>query len=392
MTRVSRSKVDQILIESLSSDRPVAAELEQSECALLWASARDHCLVPYLHRRWTSSGFIHSLPPATAQRFSMAREMNSERNGRLLRTLGELCSALGESGIPVLISKGLPVSQAYYGDIGLRVLYDLDLLIGAGDKERAFDVLHSVGYRPFGSNLGRNEEQTLLWRPKHYDWTADGIFDPEQPCFVELHTKPWESGWHGFGLRCNLDLWKDHRILEMGGMSIQVPMEEKLLVHLAVHYACNVLESNARLMHLLDIILLLRSRGNDLDWNLILDEIDRNRATPFCFLALDLARRANGCVLPEKVWSDLRRATPRGIVDWLALRGVDDAASMNLHHRELSLIYSLHWHMAAGCSETASVLLYSLRSPWFEGAGPGRWLSLYRRVAQRLQHLPRAYS
>jgi hypothetical protein len=191
-------------------------------------------------------------------------------------------------------------------------------------------------------------------------------------------------------VECNLDLWNGHRVQQVAGIPLRLPREERLLVHLAVHYAFNVLESNARLMHLLDIALLLRLRGTALDWDMILNDINASRAAPFCFLALELASRAGRCDLPGSVRSALRGTTPPGIVGWLDLKGVDDVGSMNLHHRERSLIYFLHWNMAAGWSEKASVLWYSLRTPWLEETGVGRWKSLVRRTGRRLHHLARA--
>lgn len=391
MSGAPRSRVNQILIESLAPECLPALDLEPSEWECLWVSARDHCLAPYLHKRWTESGLIARLPSGAAERFTNARSKNAERNRQLVFALDELRTALQEKGIPILISKGLPLAQLYYGDLGLRVLYDLDLLINIQDRDGTFDVLRDIGYAPFFPNHRSNRHQTLFWRPREYVWQADGVFNPDQPCFVEVHTRPWEPHWHGFRVECNLDLWKGHRIQQVAGMPLRVPLEEKLLSHLAVHYAFNVLESNARLMHLLDIALLLRLRGTTLDWDMILNDIGASRVAPFCFLTLELAGRAGRCELPGRVRSALRQATPPGIVGWLGLRGVDDVASMNLHHRERSLIYFLHWNMAAEWPEKASVLLYSLRAPWLEEAGVGRWKSLIRRMGRRLHHLARGF-
>ncbi len=381
-------RVNRLLLESLSPACAPTTSLEPPEWDALWRAAREHCLVPYLHKVWTESGFIAALPPATAERFSAARANNTERTRHLILALDELLAVLHDKAVPALISKGLPVAQSYYGEPGLRVLYDLDLLVRRHDHARAVEALEKIGFEFFHPHSRGG--QCLLWRPKRYVWDADRVFDPDQPIFVELHTQPWEAGWHGFGIRCNLDLWKGERVLQMSGVTLQVPPEERLLVHLAVHYACNVLESNARLMHLLDIALLLRLRAAQLDWNMILDDIKGSRAAAFCFLALYLAGRLGGCDIPEGVLHELQDATPRGIVDWLCLKGLQDAASMSLRHRDRSLIYFLHWQMAAGCFETASVLFQSLRAPWSESTGLARWKTLGRRIFQRLHCLARA--
>jgi hypothetical protein len=313
---------------------------------------------------------------------------NTERNRRILLLLDEIGSALRERGIATLVSKGLPLAHDYYGDLGLRVMYDLDLHIKPEDTAGAFDVLRRIGYAPFFPRHGYRPGRPL-WRPREYAWDAERVFDPDRPVLVELHTRPWEPRWHGFRMESRLDLWRDLRVAEIAGVLLQVPAEERLLVHLAVHYACNVLECNARLMHLLDIALLLRLRGRDLDWDAILREISESCLAPFCFVALALAESTGGCNLSPRVRSHLRDATPSAVVSWLASRGLQDACSMNLRNRDRSLIYFLHWNMAAKWPEKIRVLFYSLRSPWLEGTGMGRVKSFVRRMGRRLQHLAR---
>jgi hypothetical protein len=389
MAVISRSRIPGILIESLASTGPIVADLEPLEWEELWTSARDHSLTPYLHQRWQDSGFIAHVPPGTAKRFAEARVKNTERNRRLMSALEELWAALEVKGISTLVSKGLPVAHAYYGDLGLRVLYDLDLLIKPADSRGAIEVLRSMGYDPFFKKQHLSRGQALFWRPEEYTWNEQSVFDPKQPVFVELHTSPWKPRWHGFRLECNLDLWEHSRIERISGVPLRVPPETKLLLHLAVHYACNVLESNARLMHLVDMILLLKFRALDLDWGLILSDIRESRAVPFCYLALDLARRVATVGIPPDVLGALKRGTPPEIVDWLESSGVEDAAGMNLRRRRRELIYFLHWNMAAGWREKSGVLLHSLRSPWREGAGLERWRLAGRRMFERARFLAR---
>ena len=384
-----RSRVNLALAQSLGPDSPPEFDFDSSEWDALWISARDHCLVPYLHKRWLESKAVGALPPDIAGRFAAGRHDNTERNRRLLLLLNEIMSALREHGIATLVSKGLPLAQTYYGDLGLRVLYDLDLVVGPEDACGAFDVLRRIGYEPYLSGRG-NEPGGPLWRPREYDWDPEGVSDPDSPVMVELHTRPWEPRWHGFKLECRLDLRRGKRVAEIGGVTVDVPAEEPLLVHLAVHYACNVLECSARLMHLLDIVLLLRQRGSELDWETVLGFVRGDRLEPFCFVALDLARRTGGCRIPGEVWKPLRDATPSAIVRWLELHGTHDVCSMGLHNRDRSLIYFLHWNMAKSWTEKASVLLDSVRRPWREGTGLGRWKSLGSRMSARLRHLAHA--
>ncbi len=387
MVEATRSPANQILIRSLGPGSPELRDAWRIDWDDFWIRARDHCLAPYLHKLWTDSGFVAAVPRAVAERFTIARSNNAERNRRLVGVLEKLRSALEQNEVPILISKGLPVSQDCYGDPGLRVMYDLDLIVKTEHKPKAFEVLRRLGYSPWFTKRHTNGEQTLFWQPKVYRWNPEQVSDPDAPWFVELHTKPWEPRWHGFEMECNLDLWQRSQSRQIAGVHLRVPCAEKLLVHLAVHYACNVLESNARLMHLLDMILLLRLRGEELDWNLILENIQASGIASFCFLSFDLARRVGDLRLPDEFLTSLRRSTPHGILDWLEVGGVEDAGAMNLRRPNRSLIYLLHWNMAGGWFGRARMLLYSVREPWQEGTGLARWKSLASRMGQRLKHL-----
>ncbi len=388
MSAAMHSKVLEILLRSLAPEGPEHRLAPRVDWSDLWERARDHCLVPYLNRVWSESGFTTAIPQTVAEQFATASSSNATRNKFLLKFLEELCTALESHSVPVLISKGLPISCTYYGDLGLRVLYDLDLIIEEEHRGTAFKVLGRLGYVPFFAGQYERSIQTLFWRPKPYHWGPEQVFDPEAPCFVELHTRPWEPHWHGFGLDCQLDLWPGARYQAIESVNLRIPCQEKLLIHLAVHYACNVVEGNARLMHLLDIILLLRSRGGQLDWDQILDGIHRSHVAAFCCVAFDLAARIGSTPIPKTFMSSLRRSTPAGIQQWLRSRGVEDAAAMSVRRLDRSLIYFLHWHMAGGWRERSRVLLHSIRTPWQEGTGRGRWRSAAIRMAQRIKHLP----
>jgi hypothetical protein len=393
MTLPAASRIHKLVGEVLAPGEPSPPELNPSEWDALWRCARTHGLTPYLHQRWLEAGVLGRLPPEVARRYAQARSQNEERNRRILRELEEICGSLQQQGISHQVLKGLPLSQTYYGDPSLRLLYDVDLLIREPDGPRALRRLRRMGYEPFHRlSQARDESLGLLWRPKEYAWDAERVFDPERPLFVELHTRPWQPRWHGFRIECDLDFWDGHRVERIDGVELMVPSEESHLVQLAVHYAFNTLESNARLMHLLDVALLLRRSGAQLDWNRTLREIEANRVAPFCFLTLELARRICRSEIPDHLRHALRARTPERIAVWLESEGVQAAHAMSVYERDRSRIYFLHWAIASGWSEKLRVLWYALLSPWQEGSGFGRLVSFTRRMAQRTRHLLRSFS
>ncbi len=64
--------------------------------------------------------------------------------------------ALRGAGIPVLFLKGAPLAILHYGDLGLRPMADIDVLVPWADADRALDLLESIGWSDIG---GRTRAQ-----------------------------------------------------------------------------------------------------------------------------------------------------------------------------------------------------------------------------------------
>jgi hypothetical protein len=58
----------------------------------------------------------------------------------------QLAGALERSGIPAIALKGPIMARELYGDSGLRVTSDIDLLVGRADFKRAVEILSDHGY------------------------------------------------------------------------------------------------------------------------------------------------------------------------------------------------------------------------------------------------------
>lgn len=72
---------------------------------------------------------------------------NALRNQGFLRDLTKALEFLRAQGIAVMVLKGMALAIGYYGDIGLRPMYDLDLLVKQDDALRAIELLVCHGWR-----------------------------------------------------------------------------------------------------------------------------------------------------------------------------------------------------------------------------------------------------
>jgi len=99
---------------------------------LLYAALRE--------QPWAPAPLLDDLRSATMR--------NASRNTLLLAELEAVLAALAAASIPALVLKGAALVYRVYGNIALRPMVDLDLLLPRADLPAALDLLAAAGYHP----------------------------------------------------------------------------------------------------------------------------------------------------------------------------------------------------------------------------------------------------
>jgi Uncharacterised nucleotidyltransferase len=143
-------------------------------------------------------------PPRELQLLAVAVET---RALSLLSELVRVVEAFRAADIPLLALKGPVMSQQLYGDPGLRVFGDLDLLVDAADAVRGEALLASLGY-------GDDEPMTRAQRAtKRRFHNGTALVNRERDTTVDFH---WRFGHVQFPLALPFgDAW--HRRTEVLG-------------------------------------------------------------------------------------------------------------------------------------------------------------------------------
>jgi len=103
-------------------------------------------LLPLLGKRLVET-MPGQAPPSFVQ---LLRETTAaaRQRGIVLETLGaQVRSDLSQAGVEALPLKGAALARSLYGDPGMRLAKDIDILVEAEQLERAADVLARRGYR-----------------------------------------------------------------------------------------------------------------------------------------------------------------------------------------------------------------------------------------------------
>src|SRR5262245_24244234 len=126
---------------------------EVSDPDLRWADlaavAARQGVAPLVYRGLDALGPLETLPDGARQLRQRCRALyvqNVARNTRLFAELERILGPLHRAGIPVILLKGAALTRPLFGDIGLRYMGDLDILVPVDARQRALAVLHTLGY------------------------------------------------------------------------------------------------------------------------------------------------------------------------------------------------------------------------------------------------------
>jgi hypothetical protein len=169
-----------VLIGLLRGDEEVAAGASVTDWLAVARLAEQHRVVALVARKpmWRE----HAPPDVVTQLATRARQL-ALQSLALTNELADVTHLLAAAGIPSIALKGPLLSWRLYGDIGIRVSDDLDLLIKTDVVLPACAVLEAAGYRAdfaltgaLGRAYLRNFHDYGLWTPRgerlelHWAW------------------------------------------------------------------------------------------------------------------------------------------------------------------------------------------------------------------------------
>jgi hypothetical protein len=174
------------------------------------------------------------------------------RTNRLLHAVEPVVAGLVSAGIPVLLTKGVPLAFSYYRNPALRPMADVDLVVPEAQLDSALGVLAGLGWKgdwPDG--------QTRQFRHAIQRFGPDGAE-------LDLHWKPmYESG----AAAVQQSFFRSAEVLEFGGARALQPDPTHALFLTVVHGVRWNDETPVR--WIADAVTILRARGHDVRWDVL---------------------------------------------------------------------------------------------------------------------------
>jgi hypothetical protein len=268
---------------------------------------REH-VAPLLFKRLKESDTRACVPVDAWKRLRRAYFTSGDRNTRLYREVRTVLQRLRNSGVKVIVLKGALLAEAVYGDVALRPMADMDLLVPRTDLAGAEAVLLDMG----GAHLKQHDQTAPAAGAQREDGEPGrGMKRHALPVLlrglaVEIHwtivspTGPFRMDAAG--------LWDRARPATIAGVEVLSLSPEDLLLHLGLHFCYQ--DGCKGLRYLCDVAETVHRFRDKMDWLQVADLAREWGAARYVGLALYLARSILAAEVPEDV---LQRLVPGGL-------------------------------------------------------------------------------
>jgi hypothetical protein len=291
------SRTDTLLIYFLRLDagEPKTKPLEglsASDWEVLIEASGRHGLTPSFYQRLKALPPDAPVPDWVRRRLRLLYLQNAGRNMNLYHGLGKVLEVLGKNHIPVIALKGAHLAELVYGDIALRPMCDLDLLVKEKDLLKVEEKLLELGYRPM------EDERQVTEKKRHFGYRLPG-----KELYVEIH---WTLIRADYPFDIDLDgQWERARPAVIGNSAVWVQAPEDLLLHLCLHAGKDHLFENG-LKFLCDLTETIGHYEKEMDWDQVLFRSRQWGIEKSVYLTLRLAVELLKASVPEDLMKAIR--------------------------------------------------------------------------------------
>jgi hypothetical protein len=220
---------------------------------LLFDLAERHRTQPLLYQALVD--VEDAVPRADMSALKQLYQTNLHKALFLSREMIRIVDHLSTLGIEVMPYKGLALAEVAYGNIALRQVGDLDVLIRPQDLPRACDAVRELDYTP---HLTFSEAEERAYLKSGYECAFDGAAGPN---LLELQ---WAIQPRFYAMDFDMGgLFQRAVTITVAGHPMKTPSSEDLLLVLSAHAAKHVW---GRMVWLCDIARIMSLPSLDWSW------------------------------------------------------------------------------------------------------------------------------
>jgi len=284
-----------------AADEYLNALLEEDlDWDYLLRMVQRHRLRPLLFRHLGTAS-PETVPESVLDQLRDYFNTNAQRNLFLTAELIRVLREFEAHGVPAIPYKGPALAASVYGNLALREVGDLDILVRKDNIFQARELLASLGYQQWirltdtpGSLTSAQEAALMHSRGGH------NYVHSDTTSVVDLQ---WTVAKRHFSFQLSPEyLWQHVQQTRLGGSKILTLSPETLLIVLCMHGSKHLWE---RLVWVCDVAELVRG-SEKLAWENVIEQARISGSERMLLLGLYLTKSLLGSSLPETVLQRVR--------------------------------------------------------------------------------------
>jgi len=228
--------------------------------------------------------------------------LNATKNSLIFEELGKVLETVRKVRLQVIVLKGAVLAKNMYGNLALRPMTDVDLLIKKEDLLCLDEQLKILGYKPSDISVEDIDFSSTYLTTLDYRSLSSN-----SPSFhIHWHfvnsTVPNESYIKRIKIE---DIWQDAEKTNIANVETLVMVPHHLLIHLSEH-ALRVTHSLSKLSFFCDIDEAVNFYQERLDWERLIKESLKFNLNRMVYISLYFTAKFLETKIPENVLSKLK--------------------------------------------------------------------------------------
>ena len=236
------------------------------------------------------------IPEDAKEKLRQSYFVTMSRSMMLYDAFSKVTKILHETEIKTVALKGIHLAEWLYGDIGLRQMSDIDLLVRKEDASKTLTVLEKNGYISY-----HNEVSDMI---------------SEQSGIV--HFQPMQKGGVSVEVHINLhrkrkkyqlnpdDFIERAQPLTLNKSNTDVLEIHDLIIFLCVHLDKHFVKGDMQFTGFYDLVNLIDTRPNEINWDILLKRTITLNAETIVFKYLILVSKFFRVSLPDEICNKYR--------------------------------------------------------------------------------------
>lgn len=274
-------------------------------------------------------------------------------NTLLYRKLADILASFNEAGVEVVVLKGAALAVSVYGNVALRAMMDVDLLVKKENLSSLDSVLKCLGYSAIDRSMEGLEARSISYLTT-LDYRSSTKNSPS--LHIHYHFINSTIPTHAYIHKINIEnIWQEAEKIEIAGVKTLVMAPHHLLIHLAEH-SLRVFHSLNKLSYLCDINEAVNFYRERLNWDKLISYSFKFNLNRFVYFSFYFTTKFLNTAIPKRVLFALRPLK----FSWEEKIFVGLVAR---NRRFVGLSYLLHLAMNKGLWQKAKFILRTLFPP-----------------------------